>query len=1113
MRNRSDYNKNWFYKALEYSKDALNCPETIGTDFECVNVPHDAAIHDTDEFYRDKVFWYAKKIGFTPEEDRNYILYFEGVYMDASVWINGTDICDWPDGYTSFWVDVTPYISSEDDLILVRIVYRNPNSRWYAGPGIVRNVWLYDMPDRYILPDGIAVGTSREDNLWKIEVDAVICDKESCPEYVFGANKPESIDRHNPDIGLELYDNSGVLIAESRTSELLIDDPRLWSDKIPYLYLLRVILYKDDTVSDSDDINIGFRELEFTSDSGLYINGEHTKLKGVCLHDDFGALGHAFHPDAARRQIKLMKEMGANAIRVAHNPPAPGFLDICDELGMLVLDEIFDCWKKEKNPFDYGRFFDEWHEKDVKAWIERDRNHPSVIMWSVGNEIYDTHASKDGMDTMLHLMELVEKYDIYKHAPATLCSNYMAWENTQACADKIKLIGYNYTERLYDEHHKAHPDWIIYGSETSSVVQSRGIYHFPLSQSILSDDDMQCSSLGNSSTSWGAKTQDQCIATERDKNFSLGQFIWSGIDYIGEPTPYHTKNSYFGLADTACFPKDAYYLYKAQWTENRTPVIHLLPYWDFNPGQLIDIRVCSNMHRVELFKDGESLGSKYIDHEKGISFYADFRTVYSDGFIEAKAYDEAGKCLVSERRESFGDVEKLCLSQDTFEVSEGEDSLFFVEITALDEQNRLVENANCRVDVSVEGQGFLAGLDNGDSTDNDSYKGESKRMFSGKLLAIVRSNGQRGHIRVKASVNKTDIPVRKLEIVSTDGFILTPDEPTTIITAALHPANAVFDDITWQITNEAGVKIKKAVVEKVNTDGLGVKIRALGDGEFKVRALVKDENKKTVVISVLDMTAKGFGKMYTDPYEFVSGSLYDRSEGDVGNGNEKGVSTSRTQMCLIAYDNLDFGENGAKRVTIPIFELDNKETEIIFWKGFPYAEDSRICGRGVYNKPSKWNVYQEETFELDEVLKGVQTFGIELHHKIHIKGFCFERYNRARQINEAAQADEIYGDAFRVTGESVEDIGNNVSLVFKNMDFGSSPIKGIKIYGRTLLEKNTIHILFEKDGCAVRQIIEFPYCEEYTEYEFELEEVEGVNDVTFIFLPGSHFDFGRFIFR
>lgn len=447
----------------------------------------------------------------------------------------------------------------------------------------------------------------------------------------------------------------------------------------------------------------------------------------------------------------LLQEMGVNAIRTAHNMPAVELMELADEMGVLIVSEAFDMWERSKTPYDYARFFPDWWRKDIASWVRRDRNRPSLIMWSIGNEIYDTHAGERGQEVTRMLQDEVLLHDPRGNGFATIGSNYMPWENARKCADIVKVAGYNYGEKYYDAHHAEHPDWIIYGSETCSTVQSRGVYHFPLEQPVLADDDLQCSALGNSSTSWGAKNTETCITGDRDAKYSLGQFLWTGFDYIGEPTPYHTKNSYFGQLDTAGFPKDSCYIYQAEWTDYRiSPMVHIFPYWDFSEGQLIDVRVCSNAPRIELFLDDVSQGTYDIDHENGLQLVGNWKLPFKAGVLRADAYDEHGQVIASEQRASFGDAASLVLAADKQELAADGQDLIFVTIAAVDANGLPVENANNRVQLSIEGPGRLVGLDNGDSTDYEAYKGTSRRMFSGKLLAIIAGTLEPGAITLRA---------------------------------------------------------------------------------------------------------------------------------------------------------------------------------------------------------------------------------------------------------------------------------------------------------------------------------------------------------------------------
>lgn len=785
--------------------------------------------------------------------------------------------------------------------------------------------------------------------------------------------------------------------------------------------------------------------------------------------------------------------------------------------------------------------------RDVESWVRRDRNHPSLLMWSIGNEIYDTHADERGQEITRMLMEEVHKHDPKQNGKVTIGSNYMPWENAQKCADIVKVAGYNYAEKYYERHHAEHPDWIIYGSETSSVVQSRGIYHFPLEQSILADDDEQCSALGNSPTSWGAKSAEACIVAERDTPFSMGQFLWTGFDYIGEPTPYHTKNAYFGQLDTATFPKDSYYIYQSAWTDYRErPMVHLFPYWDFSPGQLIDVRVCSNAPNVELFWNGVSQGSRTIDHQHGRELVPTWKIPYQPGEIKAIAYNEQGEIIATDVQRSFKDAARIKLKSDKSWLLANGTDLAFIEISMEDEEANPVQNANNRVTVEVTGAGRLIGLDNGDSTDYDPYKGTSRRLFSGKAMAIVAANPTPGTIVVKVSSkgmesqsislesrpvdpgsitgisahlgnqnlpivmgDRDEIPLRKIEILTLSGQQLTARLSEIQLEAKLYPANTTYTEVEWSVVNDAGIPSNLAQIE---ADGRQARLHALGDGRFRVRCTSRNGTDKTKLISELEFQAAGLGEAQKDPYGFISAGLYDYHYGEIGNGNERGVATSRDGESRVGFRNLDFGLHGSDEITLPIFALTSEPYLIQIWEGMPDEEGSEKIAEVIYQKETRWNVYQEATFRLKKRLRGISSICFVLQQKIHLKGFSFTRQNRAFQQNAAAECDHIYGDSFRIEGTNVEGIGNNVSLEMKQLDFEEEGATKLLICGHSPIDKNTIHVQFTANGKEHRQLIEFTQTDGYEIKEFPLERVTGVQDVTFIFLPGSHFDFSWFQF-
>jgi beta-galactosidase len=1134
-----------FNDGWTFAKTGLDAEDWLGLAFGPVDLPHDWLIWNTRNLYENGIGWYRKTFRWR-KDGRRALIRFDGVYQDSTVYVNGVPVGEWKYGYSSFEHEMTDALVDGENEIVVKVVHQSPNSRWYSGAGIYRNVWLKTRGASWIETDGVYVAIRRQpDGRWLVGIDTEVSLESAAVLSHAIAHR-----------GRVVAETSGRVEAGRSvvSRELIVGDPELWHPDEPNLYTLVTELRPADASSGAGPYEravqrIGFRHIVMDPDEGLVVNGAKMKLNGVCEHHDLGALGAAFNQTALRRRLLLLKEMGVNAIRTAHNMPAPELMDLADEMGFFVVSEAFDMWERPKTPYDYARFFREWAAKDVWSWVRRDRNHPSLLMWSIGNEIYDTHADeKRGQELTRLLAGYVREHDPKGNAPVTIGSNYMPWPNAQKCAELVDVVGYNYGEKLYHKHHAEHPDWIIYGSETGSIVQSRGIYRFPYEASVLADDDEQCSALGNSTTSWGAKSPEACIIAERDAPFSLGQFLWTGFDYIGEPTPYHTKNSYFGQLDTATFPKDAYYIYQAAWTDRRKrPVLHLFPYWDFNPGQLIDVRAATNAPRVELRLNGRSLGAQELDHARGTKLVAWWKVPYEPGVLEAIAYDEDGNVIATAKRRSFGDPRRIRLRADkTMLVADGTD-LAFVEIGMEDADGNPVENAVNRVRVDVTGAGRLVGLDNGDSTDYDPYKGVSRRLFSGKLMAIVAAGLEPGPVRVvvtspglepamleidavapaggaPAGVSarmanrempvetgrEDEVPVRKIELVSAAGRLFDPSRREIVVEARLHPADATYRDVEWRVVNDAGIDSNLA---KIEADGLVAKVTALGDGSFRLRCMSRNGTDKIRLISSLEFRAEGLGTAYKDPYGFIAGGLYDEAVGEAGNGNERGVATARDGKTVVCWRGIDFGPVGSDTITIPIFALTSEPYALQIWEGMPGEERAELLADVVYCKPTRWNVYQEETYKLSRVLKGVTSISIVTHAKMHIKGFSFMRRNRAFERNDAASCDHVYGDAFRVAGGAVEEIGNNVSLVFGGMDFGAEGASRIVVCGRSPIDRNTIHIRFAGPDGEQVQAIEFTASDGYEERVFELEPVTGTRDVTFVFLPGSRFDFGWFRFE
>ena len=1127
MNQTSLFTKNWkFSKTAGISDEQPN-------HFEPVEVPHDWLIQDTTDLYEDSVGWYKNTYDYDGLNEQ-VVIRFDGVYMDSTLFVNGKEVGEWKYGYSRFEFDITQALVPGENELMLKVVYQAPNSRWYTGAGIYRDVWLITRGASYIKSDGLYVTTTKEDT-WSLTVET---DVETSTPVIL---------RHR------LLDNDEVIderqstgrSAETLTVQFSDLEPKEWHPDHPHLYTLESSLIDAVTNEEIEVVHtrVGFREIKMDPQEGLLVNGQHVEIKGVCEHHDLGALGAAFNPAALKRRLTLLKDMGVNAIRTSHNMPAKDLMDLTDEMGFLVASESFDMWERPKTEYDYARFFSEWAYKDVKSWVKRDRNHPSLFLWTIGNEIYDTHADERGLEIAKQLRDDVKEFDPKGNAEVTIGSNFMPWENAQKVADELKIVGYNYGEKYYDKHHEEHPDWVIYGSETGSVVQSRGIYHFPFNQSVLADDDEQCSALGNSSTSWGARSPEEIIVGERDTPYSMGQFIWTGFDYIGEPTPYHTKNSYFGQIDTATFPKDSYYIYKSAWTAfNDKPMIHLFPYWDFNPGQTIDVRVATNAPKVKLYLNSEQIGEKTIDHKNDKEIVPTWQVPYEAGELKAVAFNEADEIIAESIRHSFGDARRLTLKADKQYLSADGRDLVFVEIGTVDQKGYPVENANNRVTIKVNGAARLVGYDNGDSTDYDQYKGESRRLFSGKAMAILQATDEIGPISFKATSNGLDsevcelqavpvnesldydvtarntnrpvqtgqigeIPVRKIELTSSMGRQLSPETTETIVKAEFYPLNTSYTEVEWSVVNDAGVEATNAVIK---AEGRQATITAKGDGSFRVRCTSRNGTDKIKLISELDMVVEDMGTAYIDPYALVSGSLYDDSLGDVSNGNERGVATSRDGETIIGFHDIDFGKYGSDTITLPLFALSDELYTIEIWEGHP-NDGGTLLKEAEYQKESIWNVYQEETYTLSKRLTGITSLYFVMRAKIHLKGFYFKRMTPTFEKNRAVDADAIYGDNFVKSDELVSDIGNNVSLVFDDFDFSEQVADRITITGHSPIEKNTIHVRFETDeGESLNQVVEFTQNTSIEEKQFELEPLTGKGTLTFVFLPGSQFDFKAF---
>ena len=973
-----------FNDGWHFTKQEIDTPIDKFTSDEItwneIDIPHDWLIYDANNLYETSEGWYKKDFMIEDLDKKSISIRFEGVYMNTFVYINGELAGEWKYGYSTFEFDITNFLKVGQNTINVVVKHESPNSRWYSGAGIYRNVWLKTRALTHIVPDGIYFSTTKLEDAWKVEIETEVASK---------GDSESAVVLHT------MIDKDGAIFCSSQNKistssnmqvdkqEFEVKSPAIWSIDEPNLYKLKTEIIVDGEIVDVEVQNIGFRTFHFDTEEGFFLNGEWVKLHGVCLHHDLGSLGAAVNKEALRRQLEIMIEMGVNSVRTSHNMPAVELIELADEMGILINSEAFDMWELPKTEYDYARFFNDWAQRDVASWIRRDRNHPSVIMWSIGNEIYDMHAGSRGLEITKMLKQFVLDNDPKQNAMATIGSNYIAWEGAQECADELTLSGYNYGEHLYDEHHEKYPHWYIYGSETASRVQSRGIYHFPASTSVMTYDDLQCSSLENCKSGNGDRTAQTTIIQDRDAKFCAGQYIWTGFDYIGEPTPYFTKNSYFGQVDTAGFEKDSFYLYQSAWTDYKyNPMVYLFPYWDFNEGQIIDIMAYSNAPKVELFFNGESLGVCEIDHKKGKKLNGSWQMPYQKGVLKAVAYDEDGNIIAEDEQRSFGDGTNIVLKPNKTQMNADGEDLIFVEISTEDDNGTFVANARNRMEVIVEGAGRLIGLDNGDSTDYDEYKGTSRKLFSGKLLAIIAAKLDAGDIDVKVksvgfddaeltlkalpceepigvsantenekSAPNSEVPVRKIELIRKGTNKLGKDNMTAVVKAELLPTNATHTDLTWKVVTNSGIETNVATID---ADGDTATITAVGDGHFRLRCSCNNGMAAPEVLSELEFEISGLGQTTINPYEFIPASLYNASNLPLDEVLRGGIAAAK-EPTHIGFRNVDFGKDGSDEITIPIIRwFKNDPTPIQIWEGMPGEDGAEILYDGQYQADFVW---------------------------------------------------------------------------------------------------------------------------------------------------------------
>jgi beta-galactosidase len=780
-RQRQNFDADWLFILADSSQ--MSEVSFNDASWRKLDVPHDWAIEG--DFYAGNpsgagggalpggIGWYRKHFTLgdceTQMSQSRFFLEFDGVYMNSTVYVNGQKVGFRPYGYSSFEYDITPFVREGENVVAVRVDNSDqPNSRWYSGCGIYRHVWFTRTAPVHVAHWGVYANSSVVKGKGRLDIEITLD----------GKGTVENI----------LLDPQGKVVGRSKglKSTITVPKPLLWSCEQPYIYKVRTQVKIGGKIVDTYETITGFRDFKFDAKTGFWLNGKNFKLNGVCEHHDFGCLGAALNEDALHRKLSRLKAMGVNSIRSSHNPPAPELLNMCDTMGLIVMDESFDMWRRKKTQNDYARFFDEWHERDLTDLILRDRNHPCVLMWSIGNEVLEQWSSsgddeltleqanlllnasrdastlaKDGELSpnsllTIHLAEIVKRYDTSR--PITSGCNEPSPNNHLFKSGAIDLIGFNYHHQWVRDVPKNFPDKPFIFSETVSALQTRGFYKMP-SDSVTwapkewwlpyTDPSYMCSSYDNFHASWSS-THEETWDVVKHTPYVSGQYIWTGFDYIGEPTPYGfpARSSYFGVIDLAGFPKDTYYMYQSEWTQH--PVLHLFPHWNWLPGQTIDLWCYyNNADEVELFVNGKSQGVRRKTGEKAegrynahnvtvdmnTEYHVAWRVTFEPGEVKVVARKD-GEPVGEQTIRTASIPDHIRLSVDY----QGKNTTFVVA-EVVDKDGNLCPWAEDQIFFSCDGKGQIIGTDNGCQTSMESFKAPQRKAFFGKCLVVVKDKG------------------------------------------------------------------------------------------------------------------------------------------------------------------------------------------------------------------------------------------------------------------------------------------------------------------------------------------------------------------------------------